>query len=66
MKFVLLFFVLLMFSDSSSVYICVSRSATKYHYDKDCRGLKNCKHEVKKTTLSEAKKAGYTLCGWED
>lgn len=50
-----------------SVYICKSSSAKKYHYTKNCRGLKKCKHETSKVTLTDAKvKYKRTLCGWED
>lgn len=49
------------------VYICDSDGAKKYHYSKNCRGLSNCKHTIKKVTLADAKKKGKkTLCGWED
>lgn len=50
----------------SDVYICVSKGAKSYHFTKTCKGLSNCKHTIKKITLSEAKDLGLTLCGWED
>ncbi|SDH29822.1 hypothetical protein SAMN04489796_102196 [Winogradskyella thalassocola] len=50
----------------SNVYICKGKYSKKYHYSKSCRGLSNCKSSVDKVTLSEAKKIGRTLCGWED
>lgn len=34
--------------------------------DKNCEGLKKCKHEVKEVTLEEAKKIERRLCGFED
>jgi len=49
-----------------SVYLCDSSGGKKYHYSKDCRGLSNCKHKIIKVSLTEAKKRGKTLCGWED
>jgi len=49
-----------------NVYICDSKTAKKYHLKKDCRGLSNCKSEVKKITLTKAKELKRTLCGWED
>lgn len=49
----------------SSVYLCDSPGGKKYHYSKSCRGLSNCKYEIIKVKLSEAKKDGKTLCGWE-
>lgn len=49
------------------VYICISKSAEVYHFNKDCRGLNRCTHEVKKVSLSEAKeKYSRRLCGYED
>ena len=48
------------------VYLCNSKTATKYHYIKNCRGLSNCKHEIIKVTLSKAKEQKRSLCGWED
>ena len=48
------------------VYVCTGSSATRYHLAKDCRGLSYCSKEVVKITLSDAKKKGRTLCGWED
>jgi hypothetical protein len=48
------------------VYICNSTGAKKYHYKKNCRGLSNCKKEVKEISLEAAKDRGRTLCGWED
>jgi hypothetical protein len=50
----------------NKVYICGSAGAKKYHYTENCRGLNACKHEIVKTTLSEAQGYGLTLCGWED
>ncbi len=48
------------------VYICNSKSASKYHKKEFCRGLSACKKETKKITLKEAKERGFTLCGWEE
>ena len=63
----LFIFVLTSFTSlESDVYICVSKGAKRYHFTKTCKGLSNCKHTIKKVTLSEAKDLGLTLCGWED
>jgi 5-bromo-4-chloroindolyl phosphate hydrolysis protein len=51
--------------DTTTVYICNSKSGKKYHLKADCHGLSNCSHTVIKITLDEAKKKGKTLCGWE-
>ncbi|GAA4280662.1 hypothetical protein GCM10022260_10830 [Gaetbulibacter aestuarii] len=53
-------------SSEANIYICTGKYSKKYHYKKDCRGLSNCKSDIEKVTLSEAKKFGRTLCGWED
>lgn len=70
MKKALILCVLLSFgfqSDTTDpVYICVSKTASKYHLNQDCHGLKNCKHEIKSISKSEAIKLGYSLCGHED
>lgn len=47
------------------VYICDSKTAKKYHYDKNCRGIKSCKFKIVKITLSEAEEKNKTLCGFE-
>ncbi len=48
--------------EESTVYICVSKTAKRYHCDRDCRGLNNCTHEVKIVTVKEAEKRGLTPC----
>ncbi|MBD8081879.1 hypothetical protein IC610_05495 [Chryseobacterium sp. GCR10] len=50
----------------SDVYLCDSPGGKKYHYDKSCRGLSNCKHEIIKVSLKKAQTLGKTLCGFED
>jgi hypothetical protein len=50
----------------TDVYICKGKYSKKYHYKKDCRGLSNCSTDIYKVSLSDAKKIGRTLCGWED
>lgn len=45
-----------------AVYICVSKTAKRYHCDRDCRGLNNCTHEIKIVTVKEAEKRGLTPC----
>lgn len=60
-------FVLLSASNNSTkVYICDSENSVAYHYDKTCRGIKPCKHDVLEVTIDQAKKRGLRLCGWED
>lgn len=51
---------------TSDVYICVSKTASKYHLSPTCKGLKECTHQIKKVTIEESKKLGYkNLCGFE-
>lgn len=49
----------------TTVYVCDSPNAKKYHYKADCRGLSNCNYKIVKTTLEKAKKDKKTQCGWE-
>ncbi len=53
-------------TQETKAYICKGPKSTKYHYSKNCRGLNRCSTHIYKTTESEAKRAGRTLCGWED
>ncbi|MFH6994204.1 hypothetical protein [Flavobacterium sp. FlaQc-48] len=71
MKYSLPVLVLFVFSTSfcppeTSVFICGSAGAKKYHYKETCRGLSGCRSEVAKTSLKKAQGLGLTLCGWED
>src|SRR5690349_51292 len=52
--------------DDEKVFICKSRGAKKYHYDQNCRGLKQCTHTIEKVDRSKAQELGLGLCGWED
>ena len=51
---------------NDSVYVCKGKYSKKYHYKSNCRGLSNCKPDVVKVSLDDAKRLGRTLCGWED
>ncbi|RXR21631.1 hypothetical protein [Flavobacterium stagni] len=68
MKGIVLLLLLLFISGSNKadVFICVSKTAHKYHFSESCRGLRACKHEIAKKSLKEAQALGYTLCGFED
>lgn len=48
------------------VFICASKNGKKYHFSSTCRGLNACKASIKKLSLSDARKKGKTICGWED
>ncbi|MCF3110249.1 hypothetical protein LL912_15805 [Niabella sp. CC-SYL272] len=49
-----------------TVYICDSNTATRYHYNAHCRGLKNCNYRIIETTLDSAEQNNRTLCRWEE
>lgn len=69
MKNLILFILILtafVTTSKNEVYYCDSKGGKKYHYTKTCKGLSNCKHTIKETTVSQAKTMGLTLCGWED
>lgn len=59
-------FALTSFTTEANVYLCNSKGGKKYHFTKDCQGLRNCKAEIIKVTLSDAKSKGKTICGYED
>jgi hypothetical protein len=61
----ILFTANLICKDNTSVYICDSTGAKKYHISSRCRGLNNCQSKILKTTLQVAKNKKRTLCGWE-
>lgn len=53
-------------NNDKEVYICVSKTATKYHLIGNCKGLAECTHTIKKVTLEKANELGYkNLCGYE-
>lgn len=66
--FISAFFLIFTLTSStfSSVYICTGNYSKKYHYNKNCRGLSNCKATIESVSLQEAKDLNRTLCGWED
>lgn len=52
-------------SESSAetyVYICTGSSSKRYHRTTECKGLSNCKGEVKKITKAYAEQKGRTPC----
>lgn len=57
---------LLKTADIQKVFICTGNYSKKYHLQKNCKGLNNCKGEIEEVTLEQAKKLRRTLCGWED
>ncbi len=67
MKSLLLAFLLLCNVDctTTTVYVCDSPNATRYHLREHCRGLSNCHYHIIKMTLEKAKAKNLTLCKWE-
>lgn len=63
MKILLLsIFLLCATSDSTQVYICTGSTAYAYHKTTNCRGLKRCTGEIKKTSIEQAKKENRKAC----
>jgi len=50
---------------SSTVYVCESTGAKRYHYSLNCRGLRRCSHNIVKMARKKAECRGLTLCGYE-
>ncbi len=48
------------------VYICKGSNSKRYHFNKNCRGLRNCTTRLYNVSIKEAKRMGRTLCGYED
>lgn len=46
------------------VWICTGAYATKYHCDRDCKGLNMCGSTIKQIPLEEAEAQGRTECQW--
>lgn len=46
----------------SEVYICTGKSAKVYHYDRNCKGLCNCKSSIKKVAIEDAVKMNRRPC----
>ena len=62
----LIFFVInITCKENTTVYICNSPGAKKYHYNSNCRGLGNCTYRVVSIEIEKAKKDEKKLCGWE-
>jgi hypothetical protein len=53
-------------TETPMVYVCLGRYSKKFHWRRDCHGLRGCKGGVKRVTLARAKYIGRRLCGFED
>lgn len=58
----LFLFVCGLYSYGQTVYVCSGSSTSKYHIDKNCRGLKSCGSPVKSTTIAAMTKQGRSAC----
>ncbi|WP_227871661.1 hypothetical protein [Flavobacterium kingsejongi] len=47
------------------VYMCKSKAAKKYHYNKACAGMNACSQQIIKMTLKDAKDKGKEPCSLE-
>jgi len=65
LSIILFFFTNITCTEPTSVYLCNSPGAKKYHLNANCRGLSNCSYKIIKVDIEKAKKDGKTLCGWE-
>lgn len=48
-------------ANETYVYICTGPKAKKYHRYSDCKGLNKCSGQIKKISLTQAKRS-YTAC----
>lgn len=65
MRLVTLLILIISFTFSSYgqfVYICSGNSASKYHVNKNCRGLKSCGGPIKCTTITAVTQQGRSAC----
>ncbi|RZJ69870.1 hypothetical protein [Flavobacterium sp.] len=52
-------------TSDSKVWVCKSSGATKYHYNKDCGGLKRCTHTIEESTVKDAEAVGLGRCAYK-
>ena len=50
---------------ASKVWVCNSSGAKKYHYNRDCAGLKRCTHTIEESTVKQAEAVGLGQCGYK-
>ncbi len=52
--------------EEKKVYICNSMTSDRYHYKKNCPGIKRCTDSIIKVSIKKAKASfGRTVCGFE-
>ena len=47
------------------VYICNTKNAVAYHFNRECQGLQKCKGTVSEVTEAAAQEKGLHSCGFE-
>lgn len=52
-------------SDRTEVYVCSGKLSKKYHFSKDCNGLKNCDVSLKTLPINDARSLGKVPCNWK-
>ncbi len=50
---------------TSKVWVCKSSGATKYHYNRDCGGLKRCTHQIVESNVKDAEAIGLGQCSYK-
>ena len=51
---------------TQKVYICNSMTSKRYHYEKDCTGLRRCNDSIRRISIRIARGShGRTVCGFE-
>lgn len=49
-------------TSAETVFVCSGGHATRYHCDKNCFGLRNCKGDIIEMTETQALNMGRTRC----
>lgn len=65
LSLIIFFFANITCKESTTVYVCNSPNAKRYHYTSGCKGLSNCTYKIVKIDIEKAKKDGKTPCRWE-
>ncbi len=59
---IVLFLVLTAFTQTNTIYVCMSKGSVAYHSNRNCSGLAHCKSEVKTMSIADAVKMGKREC----
>ncbi|MBD3581737.1 hypothetical protein [Flavobacterium selenitireducens] len=50
---------------TGKVWVCKSSGAKKYHFNRDCGGLKRCTHTIEESTVKQAEAVGLGQCSYK-